>query len=432
MAGQPRSPRPGWDPRPDALDLPRPRLGIRVVVLLAWFSTLLGLTLLAPSATIRVSAPAADVSVPVAVPIAQLGGRHFSAQPESRSATVAATGRDPGAAASGSADLSYNYQGFAGFGAIVQGIGGMIGSLACAFDLTATTPPPCPSPAGPAPTMRIPAGTVLLHPCALFDCSGSDVHFVTTRTVTVPFGGKARVPVRALQPGAGGNLPAGAALDIQNAERYGEKQFGTGVTASAVRFSGGRDAVGAMVRQLDIDTAAASLRHEVDDALSQDIATQAHSAALEPIGALDEPAPSVSSDARAGAAVQSFRVTVSGGATQWAYSGSMLADLVHGSLRDAANGRTLLAYTVHHDVPSLAASGAGTPVVHTVAHASVVRVDPGAVRGLATARSGSSLRRAIERYDAAATVDIQESPDWLPLLPLVGRRITVDVDGMSG
>lgn len=233
-----------------------------------------------------------------------------------------------------------------------------------------------------------------------------------------------RVPVRALGPGSGSNLPANRVTAVTWSEPYG-----TAVTVNnPAPISGGTDGTPSpMVTQADINAASASARAQVSaDLLSTLLVEGGGLTHVIPDGT---PQIAVTSNVVAGARTNTFQVTATGtlGATEFRDSDAQ-AVIAKGMNRWVPHGYRLNGGPVVTDyqVEDWNQQGnitvSGTATDYMVANFSI-----DALRSSLRGVSLAAARSLVEAAAPGSRVDIRLRPVASPMLPLDASRISISL-----
>ncbi len=266
--------------------------------------------------------------------------------------------------------------------------------------------------------------------------------FATGATVVVPPGeltpqgtvqaGQAPVPVTAVAPGLGGNVPA-LAIDtvLSEAPRNSLRGFSNNpepVVVNPAPTTGGTESTGPMIVQADVGAAVAAVRDGLTAALAEELARGDLVAV--PVGAPPEPTIE-GADALVGAQDQptaEIRGTlaydyqlVDPDAIERAAVQRLAAD--EGAI---PGGHTLVEGRTAVTVAETSATAAGVTAVVEVAGTAQAQVEPGDVVDLVRGRPVEDAERAL---DDVGRAQIEVWPGWVTSVPDLEWRIDVRIDG---
>jgi hypothetical protein len=410
---------------------------IRTAVVLTTLGLSAGSALVVvPSATIEVHGASTEISVPAVAPLATVPHSTVDLGPVTTSVTVPSTGSLPPTTATGTVEFSY---GPSAFGGLDYGLGQFFTNFGCGMaGIGGATPAPaCLQTPWPAPISRItlPAGTRLnacpqpRDPAQNPPCASPQT-LVTTAPASVALkGSSGPVPVRAVRPGAAGNVSWTDVVWVPGAERYSHPPTGTGLSVSlSGDVAGGADATGPAVSQADIDAARAPLRAALDSRLrSLAMGWSAPGETL--LVPLAESDLTVHSNVPVGDAWATVTVSAGMQARATLVSLDSLDALAQRAVRGALHGRRLLAGTVRWDSATLQVATNGEPRVSITAHGVATGLDPQMVRSAAAWHGLDHVAEVVRRSDPQATVTVNRGFGWSPALVFLDRRASAVVDG---
>jgi hypothetical protein len=278
----------------------------------------------------------------------------------------------------------------------------------------------------PPPEHTLPAGSrvaTCVQPKAGdpgLGCDAFGVQFVLTQPALLRQAGLSQpVPVRAVEPGARGNVGFADIDAVVDRPPFDHLSL----TVKNLRpTSGGKDAEQGVVAQADVDRVTAARRAGLEAEARRSLAAEAGRRGLRTADAAVDV--TAQADPAVGVAGPRTKVTVTAVAHGTGYRADALKAAADQAVRAAlAAGRFLVPDSVVLDQPHAAADGG----VAVAVRAKASPVDPDQVRRTAAGHQPGTARARLERRYGDGTVRITGRPPVVPWLPVRRAHITVAV-----
>jgi len=268
--------------------------------------------------------------------------------------------------------------------------------------------PQCPT------AQRVPQGTIV--------ATQHGLQFATQAPATLTATGQAEVGVRAVQPGAAGNVAASTITIIVTNHPSGLQVNNPSPTTGGV--DGRTEQV---ILQSDLDAVSTALAAKVTD----DLNAALHAKSPGMTFVLDEPPTlNVSSDHNVGDKVPTFNVTIIGSMSATAFSEEMAKALLRAALeRKVPAGSQLTSDPIVTEYKIIRLSSRGNV---TISGSAVGFITPkisisklaGQIRGMSVGDARNHLQRTVP----GSRVDIKTSPAAAYWLPLITKNIKLTVE----
>lgn len=263
--------------------------------------------------------------------------------------------------------------------------------------------------------LSIPNGSTLV--------SKSGVVFVQQQAVTLSFHQSASAPIKAQAVGANGNVDAGQITQLQN----GGSSAGCLQVTNPKPTTGGQDAKHqTVISKQDLTSAQAQLEQQVQQAVQQQLASDAQQnekqADSNPIiwGAVD-----FTADHAQGASVPSFNATLTQEGTSAYYRPGQVSSAFRAVLLSKVPAGQQLTpgyFTARYSAAG--SSGGRLEFTGQAAGRIAPKLNLDAIRSKVTAHTTSSANGYLQTLPVSGA-SVSEFPMPLPMMPLLGDRITI-------